>query len=385
MPHRPIYTIADVHAGNHAQFGGPLTSSINARCRMILDVCEATVEHVLTDNGILVVAGDLIDVVRPVAPLLAELQRIFSRVETIMIKGNHDSNSDQPGDHALAPLSMIATVIETPQIVELDGVNLWCVPARPDKVSDWMPATLKALSATGSTTPAAANVLVLHAGISDPKTAKFLAHVNDQISAVELAGMCAPYDILQVFAGNWHDRREWEHFGVHIQQVGALVPTGWDNPGLSGYGGVARYQDGEVTMNEMPGPRFVKLNGDAEAAVNLVQSAPNPELLFLQVITAPERMADVSAALEPLRDAGQLAAYKVMADKVYREAAAATAANSARSAEGFEAALTVYSARMPLASDCIAWLVEQKASEPDFRDEVAQGIRDTLVKAMTNV
>lgn len=84
-----------------------MVGSINTRCRSILNVLETTVSEVVKHNGVLIVAGDLIDVVRPEAPILAECQRILGECTTVLLKGNHESNSDVPNDNALSPLAPV--------------------------------------------------------------------------------------------------------------------------------------------------------------------------------------------------------------------------------------------------------------------------------------
>ncbi len=38
---------ADIHAGNHKRFGGPVSVSLNKRCTMVLDVLDAAVDRAI--------------------------------------------------------------------------------------------------------------------------------------------------------------------------------------------------------------------------------------------------------------------------------------------------------------------------------------------------
>ena len=109
-----LFGIADIHIGNHRQCGGQLKDGLNERCRATLDVLRAAVDEVVAQDGVLVVNGDLYDVLRPEAQVHRATQEILLPAMSIVVKGNHESNSDAPGDHALGPLSPVATIVDVP-------------------------------------------------------------------------------------------------------------------------------------------------------------------------------------------------------------------------------------------------------------------------------
>src|SRR5262249_55231775 len=63
----------------------------------------------------------------------------------------------------------------------------------------------------------------------------------------------------RVMAGNWHDGKTWDRPPV-VCQVGALAPTGCDNPGLGRYAQVVVADVKEGWTRRFPvhaGPRFL--------------------------------------------------------------------------------------------------------------------------------
>ena len=370
-----VVGIADVHVGNHKQFGGSVHGSINHRCSQILDALQSAVDTVARLNGVLVIAGDLIDVVRPEAQILARLQDILLPVPTVIVKGNHESCSNERGDHALGPLRAFATVVEEPAVLSLDegdgdAVNLWCVPARPDAAEGWLPGVMEELSsARAKMNPDAADLMAVHLGISDAGTAKFLRNVNDQIPSGTLAKLCAEHGVRFVMAGNWHKRQAWHLDGVHIQQLGALVPTGWNNPGLEGYGGMSIYTRGEVEMAEVQGPRFVKVVGGRAEVDEVIAMAENSPQLYMEVHTDPANVDPLSDYLDSVIAGGHLAARRVVGLRTRKDIAAKRAVASAKAAGSVSGSLEGFVTSMPLDEDL-------------DRDKVLSLSRDILTEAM---
>jgi len=58
-------------------------------------------------------------------------------------------------------------------------------------------------------------------------------------------------------AGDWHEHRKWQVNDCTVVQVGALCPTGWNNPGHTGYGSLICITDGVYSRIEIKGPRFI--------------------------------------------------------------------------------------------------------------------------------
>lgn len=357
---------ADCHIGNHRRFGGPMTSSVNDRARLVLGAFSASIDVAL-EKGVTVyaVAGDLLDYARPEAPLLRAVQRELKRARDGGVKriflmvGNHEQVSLAAGDHALAPLAPYATVVEQPRVETIEGVDLLMVPFRPGRAADWLPDTLRDMlrDEDSGTRPSPSGsdgrgrVLLVHLGIRDADTAPWLKNAHDAIDVELLADLCTKHGIRTVFAGNWHDRKRWdfpvesEEDELCIQQLGALAPTGWDNPGLTGYGTVGLFgvpKPYSMSFIEVPGPRFIKLGFGEEIP------EANGNTLFVSTTAAPENVASVLDHLARKRAAGEIVAMEVLPDQVVAKQEARAAAASARSAETMDEALSSFVANMPM-------------------------------------
>jgi hypothetical protein len=108
-------------------------------------------------------------------------------------------------------------------------------------------------------------------------------------------------NIKAICLGDWHQRRLWmdgkrrgdapsspvrigadaEHV---ILQGGALCPTGFDNPGLRGYGTLAFWdQDAhQLSWQEIPGPRFCVARSDEEEQAVVEEARHLKHNLFLR-------------------------------------------------------------------------------------------------------
>jgi hypothetical protein len=93
-------------------------------------------------------------------------------------------------------------------------------------------------------------------------------------------------------------------------QVGALCPTGWDNPGLEGYGSVVvlDHETGVVERHEVAGPRFLSVSSEQELA-DLMATGIDPSLTFVRWKAGP---GDVSRAMDAFRGLTGLAGFQVL-------------------------------------------------------------------------
>ena len=265
-----ISAVADVHLGSPRRMGGPVHVGVNARGREALDVLSRAVFRVVVARpDVFVVCGDLFDTTSPPPQLLARVQEILGAavdggVPTVVIPGNHDQVSDAEGDNALRPLRPAGVrVVDVwnadPGDQVASGVLL--APFKREPVAEWLPSFLSKYAGSG------ARILCLHAVIIDASTPVFLRNSPDAVEARVLGRMCAEYGIRAVVCGNWHKRGRWRESGVEIVQVGALVPTGFDNQGVFDeaqaplYGALAHGSVEEpgvrVVHESIPGPRFV--------------------------------------------------------------------------------------------------------------------------------
>ena len=358
-----LAAVADVHTGNHKRFGGPAERSLNKRCRDTVAVLERAYKLAAAEGAkVMCVLGDLVDDVDPPPQLLADLLRIVREahevdgIYSVLIVGNHDQQSDQEGDHALAPFTELpnaCVVIGDPSIMpvgpenELELVMLPHSSAAPAKarVTDLLD------SIVAGTTP---RVLLMHAGVADDKTAPFLKGASDSVDVETLVKAMRKGSTGLCLAGNWHDARDWDLDGTRVCQVGALVPTGFDNPGLVGYGQLVILDsaDGSLRRHEIDGPRFVPVIGlkKLDELLNGPSSPPHHKL-YVSAIVSPDDLKAANLLVAEAHKRGQLVAGEVLIDSAERVVAAKRAAGAARSAETMADALGGFVSAMPLEDD----------------------------------
>jgi hypothetical protein len=224
----------------------------------------------------------LFDGVRPEPQLETAAARIFARFaedrpyrNVFILAGNHDLASGAAGDHALGPLGLVphVEVIEQPCV---RGVGtqalLWLVPYRAGDTREWLPGVLMELAAKRSADEEdIPNALALHAGIADDDTPPWLKDAHDAIPAAQLFELMDLHDVAFTAAGNWHSHKAWQDADRHhIVQCGALVPTGFDNPGVGDYGSVIVWHGARLggmpprARHVVSGPRFVTVRSAEE-------------------------------------------------------------------------------------------------------------------------
>jgi hypothetical protein len=342
--------VADVHLGNHKIHGGSSVCSLNERCRAGIEVFGRAVKRAVEARcSAFFVLGDLLDYSRPEAQLLAALQRILRRAHDggmnfWIVAGNHEMTSGTPGDHALGPLSPYASIVDKPMLVKPArdiGVGLIPYRAGNEPAKLWMPEAVQEALREGPDSGIEHRILGIHLGVSDDKTPPWLAGSPGSIDVHQLVKLAGALGVTRVFAGDWHDRRRW-NFIPSVFQLGALVPTGWDNPGLEGYGTLAIWNDGQVDYHEIPGPRFIGTVPD-DAAALVAEAKKLGHQPFLRLTTSPDELGEARAALEALGVPGD-----VRADMTDVTVAARTAATAARSATTLDEALGGFVANMVL-------------------------------------
>jgi len=238
--------IADVHVANHNAFGGTPVGRVNNRCRAVLDVLKAAVHTAVFDSDVLVVAGDLFDGDNPFPDqvrLTGEALAEHSNV--VLAVGNHDQHSAAEADHALAPLELLPSVkvAEQPKRVQVGELIMDVLPYHVD-VLNYTPTK-------------GCRVVVAHHGIADERTAPFLRHGKGVVQTKDLFAWMNLHGVNIYVAGDWHEHKHWEKGGKHIVQVGALCPTGWNNPGHYGYGSLIKTDGTTWSRVVVPGPRFL--------------------------------------------------------------------------------------------------------------------------------
>jgi hypothetical protein len=172
--------------------------------------------------------------------------------------------------------------------------------------------------ATGQT------LILAHCGIVDEYTPFFLKEDKNAIYIDKLRQLKKEFPHFVGFAaGDWHERKHWHSAhgsSLDILQVGALVPTGWDNPGGHGYGTLATW----VSANEgwswrvLAGPRFVgalateEESNDDDAEVALAYR----NIPFVRLRVPLAEVAEARARCEAVEGLGGYTIEVVKEDKV---------------------------------------------------------------------
>lgn len=378
--------VADVHAGNFRRMGGQMVSGLNRRGSQTVATLELAMTTACSmDCDLVAVLGDLHDDMNPSPQLITAVQKALDfRVRRRLMLGNHDMFSEQPGDHALGPYSLLddgaedgIEVIEQPYVEVYGGeplgldpppLEICYIPFAPGDAREWLPAKLAQVQgAGGGRRPASSRLLALHLGIIDEDTAPWLRICKDAVPLDLLLALCDQYKFDAVFAGNWHERRIWlgdrpapvqpgqsypiAGRGPLIAQVGTLCPTGFDNPGLLDYGSLLIWESSGSVLDvvEIPGPRFLSslriTNGDAWR----VQSGTASKCqVYMQVKALPEEQADILLRLEQMRTQGLIVDGEVAPDDSMVKVAAEAAAEAASGADTLDQAIAKYIAEMPL-------------------------------------
>jgi DNA repair exonuclease SbcCD nuclease subunit len=341
-----IAFIGDVHIGNHNRMGGAVKHGKNDRCRRVLHVYENAVTTAI-DAGAkrIVVLGDLLDSMHPTPQMVDATRRVHAIAGTcgakvILLKGNHDSGSDEPGDNAVSLFEEAhCIVVDTAQTVAFGDVGIQCLPFRSGVMADWLPDAAAKLDIDFEV-----NIAVAHAGIKTSTTAPWLASAQDALTAQEFDNFCDHHAIDLLFAGHWH---EYQRCGVgeRLFQLGAVCPTGFSNLGIDQYGKVAVVDTTKLSVKLLgvAGPRFLKFtyeDGDIETAV---ADLPRCHAYYIEyrARTAHEAQAAKKSA-ELLKSAMVIADYSISFDSEVDMAAAKEAAASASELGGIPAAVAAY-------------------------------------------
>jgi len=312
--------IADVHLGSPKRMGGALTGSINTRGKLTLDtLLRATNEALAQECSILVVAGDLFDEHDPPAQLIDEAASILGGackrgLEVILVPGNHDRHSLTPGDNAMSPLAHAGcSIIEEPLALlahcgQQAQHTIICVPCANEDapLKEVLRTQIKTAMAVQEDFKARPRVLVGHFGVIDHLTAPWLRAASNAILVDDLREICEEFDIWFVCAGDWHEHKCWHYPNggeCVITQVGALNPTGFDNPGSEGYGSliIIDPKDKEWSRREIPGPRFISTTAHEKGLPGRLEGLRKEgHSVFLQLKTSTQDTVQSKVSLDSM-------------------------------------------------------------------------------------
>ena len=313
-----VAVVADAHVGNHTRMGGATHGSMNVRCKYTVSAVRRAAKEASSRQAPLFILGDLFDTYRPEAPVIAAVHDALTTPQrSVALVGNHEMVSSTPGDHALASLAEagVVEVFDEPGVWSYSQhghhVDCICIPYLPGNAREWF--TPEFVAKVREPLPPSRDrlrVLAVHFGIIGDSTPDFLRNSHDAVPVKQVVEVARLNGIRVVMAGNWHDRCRWEVDGVTVQQVGALTPTGFDNPGVAGYGTVAFLNvsralqglDDIIAIQEITGPRFLKVtNAGQRAELEYWLSHEPPNRLYVEYHCQPgEDPDEVAARLDAL-------------------------------------------------------------------------------------
>lgn len=377
---------ADLHVWNHKVHGSDFNAGLNNRCRMVLDVLKRGASAaVAVGCREFVVCGDVFDGVKPSPQMVAALQEVIeeSEMEWHLLVGNHDSASSAPGDHALAPLLPVANVYEIPQVVELMGLDLVVVPYQAGIASEWFPEAVRSLTRRPLREE---RILCFHLGVEDSKTARSLSGSHDSVTVDMLRPLMLDHEITASFAGNWHDHRVWRD--PLIVQCGTLCPTGYNNPGADEYGRVCVYDtqaedvESALSVIEIPGPRFLKINAEDRDYIAATKLEGNT--VYVKWTAQPDEFSDAEEVLGQWKQDGLVSEGGVYSDVDASDELARNAAQAAKSAETFDEALSGFVKNMDLKDldpdDVLSRCREFLKTEGENATRIGLSVREAVVE-----
>ena len=373
-----IAFMGDCHIGNHKKFGGPTRLAMNVRCGQTIEAFSNALNAAFAHRVFaVVVLGDLFDTSRPppqmicaVGDAIAEAnQNAFSKREPpriVIVTGNHDADSDDSGDNALVGLSQRfenVDCVDTPQhIYGAHAGSTGLLPFRHGNARQWVPVGLTAIqeSIADSRIDGALRIIGLHAGIVDSQSHAWLRDSPDAIEAGALFAHMEACGASAAFAANHHTKRRWSTSAGpkdtrDIVQVGALCPTGFDNPGLD-YGAVWFYdvESKLPAFETVRGPRFLVAKSAAwladtnNAIRDFITANVLPEHRYLRIVAPREQLSHAVTRIVSLRESNQIRDGEALVDAGDTRAAAQQAATLARASDTLSAALAEYVGAMPL-------------------------------------
>jgi hypothetical protein len=360
--------IGDVHLGNHRQYGGDVVCGMNARFRTILRALDEAIVWA-NDQGCtdLVILGDVFDTPKPLPQQLAALRSslVLFHGAVHLLVGNHDRVSGESGDHGLGPLRTLADggnidVYDEPTWIGDSTVEVLLCPFDARPVKEWLPPLLENKTAIASAhgQRAPETIVCGHFGLWEHRQAgeqPWLTSAADAAEVDWVARLCSQHAVDHLYVGNYHTHFRWTTHGVFLHQLGALVPTGFDNPGFS-YGVVETWPDDKWTL--IPGPRFVVVSSGEELGKAASKADATGCFLYADWRVSPEGYtATVEAAEatmlgvdpvsgEPLLPQGSIV--EVHVDRKFSKLRAAQAAGAARSSETLTEAMHAFVSKHPM-------------------------------------
>jgi hypothetical protein len=251
-------------------------------------------------------------------------------------------------------MSMLGTVEHVAGIRSFGGMVM--VPALPKSEQTLVSRVAAACEEQGIFSRAIRKpeILCAHAGIMDEDTPPFLRSTS-AIDRDELFAFMDEFDLELALCGDWHEHKVHTRNGRTIIQVGALVPTGFDNLGVNEYGYAISYDTHtkQIAKHVVPGPRFLKVvyeeqTLDAAWVHGVMSGTFGENALYVKVSALPENMKHARQDLDQMVADGFISGYDLVPSKEMVRVQAKAAATRASSAATFESALEEYLRVTPL-------------------------------------
>lgn len=326
---------ADVHAGNHKRLGGAWSSGLNRRCLNVLGALErAAAQATRLRCDAFVILGDLFDGSKPSPQIIAAVETVLreNAPRSIVLLGNHDLESTEPGDHALGPLSHVSgiEVVDTPTVLRVQRAGLGLIPFLPGDARQWVRESAERIA--NQMKPFPCKLVCLHVGVSDEATPFFLKDAQDAVPVELVDELCHAMQLDAAIAGNWHRHVMWPSLegGPPICQLGTVAPTGFDDAGFEGVGVMGVWSDEsprEFKILPVSGPRFITLQSTDEAEVlQAFAKRMQDDQIYLRFKVTEDKLNDAKALAAQLKEQGHVEEFAVELvgkDNAGREAAAA--------------------------------------------------------------
>ena len=343
---------SDVHLGNHRVLGGSMERGLNRRCREAIASFQNALA-VAKSSGceVFIIAGDLFDTANPPPTLIEAAQLAINGcgMQVVLMLGNHEQGSTELGHHSLAPLWQCAEVVERPCSMLFGKeapIEVSFLPYRPAPTKEWLAKEMINFEAVQSPR----RILCMHMGIEDAHTDLWLRGSRDAVHVETLETLMHEGNYTFATAGHWHDGEIWESQGRTIIQLGALVPTGFDNPGPD-FGSLFVI-DGDLGMVEhrVSGPRFEKLPWDEEAVAGM-RAQYEKDDLYLSVQAQPSELEAALQAVQRAKDEGWVKDATVVPSAASARRSAVKAALAARQASTLAEAVEQFVRKIALPAE----------------------------------
>lgn len=362
---------ADGHIGNYGKEGGPVTAGINERCRHSIGAFRFSVLLAKQlECRAYTHLGDLFDYQRMEPQVVAEVQDVMDdrSLEFVGLVGNHDQRSTDPGDHAMAPLRPVCTLVDAAPnwFVYRDGDEscaMLVIPFQAGRAEDWLPQVIRDHVSRAGLPEAKTRVLCFHLGISDSRTPYYLDGAHDSVCLGTVEKLAAEFGFTHVFAGNWHCWKHWTVEGkdgaeVEVVQVGSLAPNRFsdsvDDQTRNGTMAVLDTETGVVKTYDIPGPRFIKVAG-LDAVEALTSGATHGDVielaapLYVSAIVDPEDADHADELLTEFQSAiSVLRHFEVHLDTSKEDAATEAAISTAVAATSHQEAIRIFAEGVPI-------------------------------------